>query len=73
MFKIFTKINGNRKTFNSIEDLKKEIKRYGLQLHSLTLEVQDGETHYNFSLLSACNYISSGKIPEKHIKRRNEK
>jgi hypothetical protein len=64
MFTINAKLNGNRKTFNSLESLQKEYKSYGDQLYSLTIEVHNGDKHWYLSLISAAYYLKEGILPD---------
>jgi hypothetical protein len=73
LYKLYAKLNGNRKTFDSRESLKKEMSIYGKQLTSLELSLQDNDLHYEFSMLSAFHYILTGEIPGKYKKESDKK
>lgn len=68
MFRLYAKLNGNRKTFDSLTELKKEMSIYGKQLTSFELSLQKNGEHYEFSMLSAFHYIMTEDIPKKHKK-----
>lgn len=68
--KFYVFLNGNRKVFSGekkemLKQLNNEIISYGKSLHSLRLTIEEKGKTYNFSLLSAVHYITTGQISER--------
>jgi len=70
--RIFAKFNGNPKTVNSLEELRKEYQTYK-SLISLSLKIETQDQTIELSLLSACNFIITGEVQENILKNNKKK
>lgn len=70
---ILVTLNGTLHRFEHIENVREKVKEYGKDLDSIRLSIsQDGENFHDFSILSACNIISSCKIPKKVYQKKQK-
>lgn len=67
---LYVALNNNMKTIRgkkeiALKELNNDILSYGKKLHSLRLSIVENKKSYNFSLLSAVHYITTGQISER--------